>query len=92
MSPSPRSQEVDSQTPLLKKGLPKPSSISQKISLLLQDWWLWEILSALIAILATSAIIVILVLFDSSSLPDWPSVFTVRHCLDLSLYVLLSDF
>ena len=84
MSANPKNQDLDSQTPLLRKALPKPASVKNKIALLLQDWWLWEILSALTAILATTAIILILVIYDSSSLPDWPSVFTVRrnssHC------------
>lgn len=69
--------DVNAHTPLLTKSLPKSASLSRKISLLLQDWWLWEILSALVAILATTAIIVILVLFDGSSLPDWPNAITV---------------
>ncbi len=77
---SPRSDEhnADSRTPLLIKSVPKPASISQRIALLLQDWWLWELASVSIALLATIAIIVILALYDGSSLPDWPSVFTVR--------------
>lgn len=73
-------QDVDSGTPLLKQSVPRPASLSRKLSLLLQDWWLWEILSALTALISSTVIIVILVIFDSSSLPDWPSVFTVR-CL-----------
>ncbi len=70
-------RDVDSQTLLLQKELPKSASIARQVSLLLQDWWLWEILSAITAILATTAIIFVLVLYDRSSLPDWPSVFTV---------------
>lgn len=77
-------QDDDFRTPLLKKGMPKPAVVSNRISLLLQDWWLWEILSAIVAVLATSAIVVILVLYDNSSLPDWPSVFTVR-CSSIGL-------
>lgn len=76
-------QDVDSRTPLLKQSVPRPGSLSRKISLLLQDWWLWEILSALTALISSTAIIVILIIFDSSSLPDWPSVFTVRCILPL---------
>ena len=75
-------QGVDSRTPLLKQSVPRPASLSRKISLLLQDWWLWEILSALTALISSTVIIAILVIFDSSSLPDWPSVFTVR-CMSL---------
>lgn len=69
---------ADSRTPLLTKPLPKPALITQRIALLFQDWWLWELASASVAVLATTAIIVILILYDESSLPDWPSVFTVR--------------
>ena len=69
----------NSQTPLLKKPKRQARLASTKVSLLLQDWWLWELLSALLAILSTTAIIVILVRYDGSSLPDWPSVLTVRR-------------
>ena len=77
-------QDEDSRTPLLKQSIPRTASLSRKISLLLQDWWLWEILSALTALISSTVIIVILVIFDSSSLPDWPSVFTVG-CMPLEL-------
>ena len=66
-----------SQTPLLNKLKTKPTTISEKFSLSLQDWWTSELLSALVAVLSTSAIIVILVVYDGSPLPDWPSVITV---------------
>ena len=78
-------QDADSRSPLLKQSVPRPASLSRKISLLLQDWWLWEILSALTALISSTVIIVILVIFDSSSLPDWPSVFTVC-CMPLHSY------
>ncbi|KAK0507926.1 hypothetical protein JMJ35_009815 [Cladonia borealis] len=74
-------QDVDSRTPLLKQSVPRPASLSRKISSLLQDWWLWEILSALTALISSTVIIVILVIFDSSSLPDWPSVFTINSTI-----------
>lgn len=74
--------DVDSRSPLLIKSLPKSSSLSTQISLLLQDWWLWEISSAFVAILATAVIVIILALYDGSSLPDWPSMFTVRQSSD----------
>ncbi len=76
--------EDDSRLPLLSKARVKSASTSHKISLLLQDWWLWELSSALTATLATSAIIVILVVYDGSPLPDWPSVITVRRWLNLT--------
>lgn len=77
MSANPEGQGVDVRTPLLKHGVPEAASLPRKIALLFQDWWLWEILSALIAILSSTLIVVILIIFDSSALPDWPSVFTV---------------
>ena len=76
--PDGRAEEADAQTPLLRKSFQKSAAASTKLALLLQDWWLWEILSAITAVIATMVIIVILILFDRSSLPDWPSVFTVR--------------
>lgn len=70
---------ADSSTPLLKT---KPSrhafSLLDRLSSLLQDWWLWEILGAITCVLALSIILIILAIYDSRSLPDWPSVFTVR--------------
>lgn len=78
-NPQSDEHDADFRTPLLAKSLPRPASITQRIALLLQDWWLWELASASVAVLATTAIIVILVLYDGSSLPDWPSVFTVRR-------------
>ena len=76
-------QDANSQTPLLKRPLPKPATLLARITLLFQNWWLWEIISAITAVLAFTVIIVILAIFDQSSLPDWPSVFTVR-----SVYIL----
>lgn len=71
-------RDADSQTPLLKRSLAKPATVSKRVSLLFQNWWLWEFVSSIVAVLAILVIIVILVVFDQSSLPDWPSVFTVR--------------
>lgn len=67
-----------SRTPLLK-AVPTQRAVSvrQGISGLLADWWLWEIISAATCILALTVIVVILLVYDSSALPDWPSVFTV---------------
>ncbi|KAF6231562.1 hypothetical protein HO173_010314 [Letharia columbiana] len=74
-------QDADSQTPLLKKSLNKSATVSKKVILLFQNWWLWEIVSAITAVLAIIVIIVILVVFDQSSLPDWPSVFTINSVI-----------
>ena len=71
--------DADPQTPLLKRSPPPEcSSVSRRISSHFQNWWLWEIVSAGTAALSIIAIIIILVAFDQRSLPDWPSVFTVR--------------
>ena len=71
-------RDVNSQTPLLSESLNTAISASGNISLLFQNWWLWEILSAGTAITAIAVIIIILAVFNQSALPDWPSVFTVR--------------
>ena len=84
------SSDPDSYTPLLTKSLPKSASATAKVGLLLQDWWLWEIIAAVGAIIATSSVIIILVLFDGSPLPDWPSVLTV--ITDPMLPILLFGF
>ena len=77
MSARYREHDGDSRTPLLKKPLPKANSSLKNFSLLLEDWWLWELISSLTAVIATTLIILILVLYDGSPLPDWPSVITV---------------
>ncbi len=74
----------DSSTPLLQRASSRHKFLGLKMADLLQDWWLWEICGAATAMLAILTIAVILVVYDSSSLPDWPSVFTVRHCFSLS--------
>ena len=72
-------RNADSTTPLLKQASSQRCSVRPKIARLLGNWWLWEILGAAIALLAVLAIFIILMIYDSSSLPDWPSVFTVRR-------------
>ena len=74
----------DERTPLLKstsshKG--QGSSLAQHAGSLLADWWLWELIEACTSIAALVVIIIILFIYDGSSLPDWPSVFTVRQFL-----------
>ena len=71
-------RDVDSHTPLLRKSLTTPISASKRLLLLFPNWWLWEILSASTAVTAIAAITIILVAFNQSALPDWPTVFTVR--------------
>ena len=82
-------QDANSQTPLLKRPLPKPATILSRMNLLFQNWWLWEIVSATIAVLAIIVIIVVIVIFDQSPLPDWPSVLTVRSVYILHVTILL---
>ena len=67
----------NARTPLLKKASSHTNSLSREVSLLFQDWFMWELLSALLALLSLVAIVCVLVVYDSSSLPDWPSVITV---------------
>ena len=76
---------ADSETPLLKKSpFHSTPSIVHQLSKLFQDWWMWELVGASVSIMALAIIIVILALYDSCSLPDWPSIFTVyRRSLPL---------
>ncbi len=86
----PDERDADSQTPLLKRFVHKPPpTVLKRVSLLFQNWWMWEIVSAIVAVLAIVVIIVILVGFDQSSLPDWPSIFTVRSICILYSNILL---
>ncbi len=87
----PDERDADSRTPLLKRSVPKPPTALKEVSLLFQNWWMWEIVSAIVAVLAIVVIIVILVGFDQSSLPDWPSVFTVRSICILYSNILLKS-
>ena len=72
-------QELDPHTPLLKAiPVQRASAAWQNILDLLSDWWLWEITSAITCLFALAVIVLVLLIFDSSDLPNWPSVFTVR--------------
>ena len=72
------SDSIDAMTPLLKTVPAESASfLGQKISSLLQDWWLWEILGVATCVSALTIIVVILLIYDSRALPDWPSIFTV---------------
>lgn len=71
-------QDTHSRIPLLRASHNESIPASQKVPLLFRNWWLWEIVSAGTAFLAIVVIIIILAIFDQSSLPDWPSMFTVR--------------
>lgn len=71
---------IDLRTPLLRENPAQRSClVGQKLSSLLQDWWLWELLGAATCLLALLIIVVLLLVYDSCALPDWPSVFTVGH-------------
>ena len=72
-------QELDPSIPLLKAiPVQRASSAWQNILDLFSDWWLWEIISAITCLFALTVIVAVLLIFDSSDLPNWPSVFTVR--------------
>lgn len=81
-------QHADLRTPLLDAAGLRPSSIPQIIGNLLQNWWLWEILSSFISVLSFVSIVVILIVYDSSSLPDWPFVFNVRSYSSFSIVLI----
>ena len=74
-----RDYESADNIPLLNNNTTRrASSTANRLGSLFQDWWLWEVVGATTCVLALSVIIIILAVFDASSLPDWPSVFTVR--------------
>lgn len=78
-------QNADSRTPLLNADGPQQSSMAQNIGNLLQNWWLWEILASFLSLLSILSMVVILIVYDSSSLPDWPFVFNVRQNPSLTI-------
>lgn len=67
--------------PLLNSASSQGVALAQRVGTLLSNWWLWELIEACTSIIALAVIVVILFVYDGSSLPDWPSVFTVRQCL-----------
>lgn len=72
------SHMLDPRTPLLSSGPNKSrNSLSRELTGLFQDWWLWEVFGAITSVLALLVIVTILMIYNSSSLPDWPSIFTV---------------
>ena len=74
-----RNGTANSSTPLLLPNASRrASTFLGLLSGLLQDWWLWELIGATTCVVALAVIIVLLAVYDSCSLPDWPSVFTVR--------------
>lgn len=81
-------QDTHSQVSLLRAS---PIPASQRIPLLSPNWWLWEMVSAGTAFLAIVVIIIILAIFDQSSLPDWPSAVTVRSIYPLPHNLLLKS-
>lgn len=66
----------DPTAPLLKSQSSYHTRIVEKIASLLSNWWLWEILGAIICLIAFSMIVLLLAIFDGSSRPDWPSIIT----------------
>ena len=66
-------------TPLLKSisSTSYPSSWTERVATSFQDWFSWDLLSAAVATVSIVAIIILLAVFDNSSLPDWPSIITV---------------
>lgn len=74
-------EDADDRIPLLQPTYDQGASCIHGVSGLLSDWWLWEILGAITSIIALVVIAILLFIYDSSSLPDWPSVFTVRSSI-----------
>ncbi|KAL8842161.1 MAG: hypothetical protein Q9176_002854 [Flavoplaca citrina] len=75
----------DERAPLLKSTSSshedQGSSLAQNAGNLLANWWLWELIEACTSLAALAVIIIILFIYDGSSLPDWPSVFTINSVI-----------
>lgn len=82
----------DARIPLLQPAVSQGASLAHNVASLLSDWWLWEIIGACTSIVALTIIAVLLFVFDGSSLPDWPSVFTVRLHVPVVYYPRLTIF
>ena len=75
----------DEEQPLLRSKSTNRPPTMQTVSSLLQNWWLWEVLAMGTSLLSVTMITVILLSYDSSALPDWPSIITVRQCSSYTL-------
>lgn len=68
----------DPRTPLLKTP---PAAVLSKspewIASAFQNWFGWELISAVVAVVSLGAVAGVLAAYDGSSLPDWPSAITV---------------
>lgn len=80
-----RENDNSERVPLFKSASSQGASLTQQTGSLLLNWWLWELLEACISIIALVVIVIILFVYDGSSLPDWPSVFTVRRHFPVEL-------
>ncbi|KAI4112020.1 MAG: hypothetical protein LQ339_000027 [Xanthoria mediterranea] len=67
--------------PLLNSASSQGVALAQRVGTLLSNWWLWELIEACTSIIALAVIVVILFVYDGSSLPDWPSVFTINSVI-----------
>ena len=91
-------------TPLLKKAanpitttatnvLSKSKSKSPEwIASAFQNWFGWEIISAVVAVVSLGAVAGVLATYDGSSLPDWPSAITVCSFSSFQEVVSICDF
>lgn len=50
---------------------------------LFRDWWLWELVGAMLSLGATVAIIIILAVYDGHPLPSWPYRITLNSLLSV---------
>ncbi|KAI9711901.1 MAG: hypothetical protein M1812_007055 [Candelaria pacifica] len=50
---------------------------------LVQNWWLWEIISLVTSVCATSGIVGVLVYFDGHPLPSWPYSITLNALISV---------
>ena len=80
-----RDDDNSERAPLLKAASSQGASLTQHTGSLLSNWWLWELLETCISTIALVVIVIILFVYDGSSLPDWPSVFTVRRYFPVEL-------
>lgn len=45
---------------------------------LVDDWWMWELLSWTFALLCMGAVAILLAVYDGRALPNWPMGFTIN--------------
>lgn len=68
----------------------RPQS-TKPLSSKINDYWVWEIVSCSISLIALAAIIAVLLEYDGKSIPDWPYGITINSVLSWITQILTAS-